>query len=401
MSSTDVLLSSVAKVFNGKTPSRDEQRAKGHPVLKIRDIDELGAFRGRFDSYVDHELASKFSSRFVQAGDTLILNAAHSATHVASKTCFATEEFAGSLATGEWLIIRPDHLSVDPRFVNHWINWSRTRQHLRDMVNGIHLYPKDVERLAIPKLERKEQERIAAILDKADLIRRKRQQALRLADDFLRSVFLDMFGEPGRHGWEMLTVTDMLAPRDGAIRTGPFGSQLLHSEFVDEGIAVLGIDNAVSNEFRWGKPRFITEDKYEEMKRYTVRPGDVIITIMGTVGRCAIVPEDIPIAINTKHLCCITLDHQKCLPEFLHAYFLTHPVARKYLASTAKGAIMDGLNMGIIKAMPVPQVPLHLQEEYREVVRKHHQMKTRLTAHQAEAERLFSSLQQRAFSGQF
>nr|UKE84375.1 hypothetical protein KXZ65_03235 [Pectobacterium sp. PL152] len=41
-----------------------------------------------------------------------------------------------------------------------------------------------------------EQKRIAAILDKADAIRRKRQQAIQLADDFLRSVFLDMFGDP-------------------------------------------------------------------------------------------------------------------------------------------------------------------------------------------------------------
>jgi type I restriction enzyme S subunit len=245
-----------------------------------------------------------------------------------------------------------------------------------------------------------EQQRIAAILDKADLIRRKRQQALLLTDDFLRSVFLDMFGDPSKHGWKMLAVTDMLSPKDGAMRTGPFGSQLLHSEFVDEGIAVLGIDNAVSNEFRWGKPRFITEAKYEEMQRYTVHPGDVIITIMGTVGRCAIVPDDIPTAINTKHLCCITLDHKKCLPEFLHAYFLTHPTARKYLASTAKGAIMDGLNMGIIKALPVPQVPLHLQEEYRDLVRAHSKMKVRLIDHQANSETLFSSLQQRAFSGQ-
>lgn len=46
----------------------------------------------------------------------------------------------------------------------------------------------------VPPLE--EQKRIAAILDKADTIRKKRQQAIQLADEFLRSVFLDMFGEP-------------------------------------------------------------------------------------------------------------------------------------------------------------------------------------------------------------
>jgi len=163
---------------------------------------------------------------------------------------------------------------------------------------------------------------------------------------------------------------------------------------------VLGIDNAVANEFQWRGRRFITEEKYKKLARYTVYPGDVLITIMGTCGRCAIVPDDIPVAINTKHLCCITLDQSRCLPEFLHSYFLMYPDARRYLSRTAKGAIMDGLNMAIIKGLPVTLPPIGLQQAFVDRIRAVRVAKVTHTAHLAELDALFATLQHLAFRGE-
>ena len=256
-----------------------------------------------------------------------------------------------------------------------------------------------IKTLPIPLPPLTEQKRIARILDAADALRAKCREALAQLDTLLQSIFLDMFGDPVRSGWTMVTVETLASSKSGAIRTGPFGSQLLHSEFVDEGIRVLGIDNAVANEFRAGEPRFITAEKYAELRRYTVRPRDVLITIMGTCGRCAVVPDGICTAINTKHLCCVTLDQGRCLPEFMHAYFLEHPIARRYLERSAKGAIMSGLNMGIIKALPIPAAPLDLQRRFAAIVHSVEQQKTRHGAHLAELDTLFASLQSRAFRG--
>ncbi|MBC7918812.1 MAG: restriction endonuclease subunit S [Rhodoferax sp.] len=285
----------------------------------------------------------------------------------------------------------------------HWLKYRLAGAGLNQMnraaaVPGLNREDAYRVEVLLPPLE--EQRRIAAILDQAETLRTQRRTALTQLDSLTQSLFLDMFGDAEVKGWPIETIAAVAHPDKGSMRTGPFGSQLLHSEFVAEGVSVLGIDNAVTNEFRWGERRFISEAKYRDLKRYTVKPGDVLITIMGTCGRCAVVPDDIPLAINTKHICCITLDKQKCMPEFLHVYFLRHPMARKYLAQTEKGAIMAGLNMGLIQAMPIPVPPLVLQQTFATRIQAIEALKATHRAALAELDALFASLQQRAFSGE-
>lgn len=148
MSSPKVRLLDVAEVFNGKTPPRSEHRDSGHPVLKIRDVDEDGNFRGEFNSFVDGAFALKFKKKWAQKGDILILNAAHNVDYVGSKTYLATAAVVGALTTGEWLIVRAGEKLL-PEYAFLWLTSFETRLRIKEIVKGIHLYPRDVENLSV------------------------------------------------------------------------------------------------------------------------------------------------------------------------------------------------------------------------------------------------------------
>lgn len=261
------------------------------------------------------------------------------------------------------------------------------------------MYVRDAERLRVllPPLE--EQRRIAAVLDAVDALRAKRRQALAKLDTLTQAIFIEATAPENRVGWDTASIESLASSSKSSIRTGPFGSQLLHEEFTNEGVAVLGIDNAVQNTFRWAERRYVSPEKYEQLQRFTVLPGDVLVTIMGTCGRVAIVPDDVPLAINTKHLCCITLNRKRCLPEWLWACVRFHPHVLRQLGAT-HGAVMPGLNMGRIKQAEVPVPSIKVQQRFVERKNEADRHMAVSRVDEAQLDALFASLQQRAFRGE-
>jgi type I restriction enzyme, S subunit len=224
--------------------------------------------------------------------------------------------------------------------------------------------------IPIPVPPPSEQQRCIEMLELADEAIRRARHAHRQTEELARRVYRSIVGpaHPAYATWVRKRIRDLATPEPGSIRTGPFGSTLRHSEFVRDGVAVLGIDNAVQNRFAWGERRYISERKYAELRRYTVKPGDVIVTIMGTTGRAAVVPDDIPSAISTKHLATITPDRTQIEPEFLAGAIQYDSAVRSQVPSN-RGAIMDGLNLGIVKDLLIAVPPIDLQRRFVEAMR--------------------------------
>lgn len=271
-----VPLKDCCDVVGGATPKRNtpEYWGNGVPWVTPKDVSKLkSSFLEDAPEYISQAGYESCSTYLLPKHSILLTSRAPIGNVAIAGRDMCTNQGFKSLIPRD---------GVDYSYLYHCIKYMSPQ--LQALGNGAtfkEISKKIVEEFEIPLPPLEEQKRIAAILDKADALCCKRQQAIDLTDQLLRSVFLDMFGDLAAKGWATTTVEKLASNTKGSIRTGPFGSQLLHSEFTESGVAVLGIDNAVKNIFRWAKPRFISTEKYGQLKRFTVRPGDLLITIMG------------------------------------------------------------------------------------------------------------------------
>ncbi|WP_448203591.1 restriction endonuclease subunit S [Azospirillum sp. sgz302134] len=161
--------------------------------------------------------------------------------------------------------------------------------------------------------------------------------------------------------WEVLRLESVLANVNTPMRSGPFGSALKKEELVESGIPFLGIDNVHAEQFVSKYKRFVTEEKFNELHRFAVRPRDVMITIMGTVGRCCVVPASIGLALSSKHVWAMTLDQRRCIPELVCWQLNYAPWILKEFERSAQGGVMGAINSSVLRELQIPVPPLEEQ----------------------------------------
>jgi type I restriction enzyme S subunit len=119
---------------------------------------------------------------------------------------------------------------------------------------------------------------------------------------------------------------------------------------------------------------------------------------MGTVGRSAVVPDNIKIAINTKHIVAMTLDAQKVNPNFISYTLTKNDELIRQIKRKSKGAIMDGLNIGIIKDLEIELPSIEEQNKFAKILKKIEDLKSTLM--KSNSENFTAAVIQKAFNGE-
>ena len=292
---------------------------------------------------------------------------------------------------------------VSPDFLFWWLK--AQKRHIQSKGRGAtfkEVSKKIVEDLQIPLPPLDEQKRIAGILDAADALRAKRREALAQLDTLLQSTFLDTFGDPVTNpmGWHVGRLEDYFSETRAGTCCGPFGSALKKHEYVEDGIPVWGIDNVKPNQFIQERSLFITPTKYAQLRRYSVEPGDILISRAGTVGRMCVALPTVEQSIIGSNLIRLTLNPGAMLPVYFACLYTFCGERLPGLRASGDDKSYSFLNTTRLKSLVVPLPRLDLQLRFAAVVESIEQQKASQRAHLAELDTLFASLQSRAFRGE-
>lgn len=287
---------------------------------------------------------------------------------------------------------------IEPRYLMYYLLVNAS--HLDSMgkgatVKGITL---DVLKdLSVPLPPLPEQKRIAAILDKADSIRRKRQEAVRLTEELLRSVFLDMFGDPVTNpkGWTVVKLKDTfdLKPQIGTIVPADEHGEQLVVRVGELGKVDVALDRCKS----------VTLSD-QELNRFYLSSGDFLLArAIGSadhLGKASIFQETSTPVVFDSHVMRLRFKKNVIHSTFFYEWLKSKGGKALFMRRAGQTAVQFNVNSEQISAIEIPLPPYFIQMKFValfEKVRKLYQKNN----HSLEGStQLFNSLLQHAFKGE-
>jgi type I restriction enzyme S subunit len=267
-----------------------------------------------------------------------------------------------------------------------------------------HVYAKDIAQISLNLPPLVEQKRIAAILDKANEIKAKRELALAKLDELAECTFIDMFGDPVQNemNWDLKTIEEIASSQKYSIVDGPFGSSLKSADYKNRGVPVVRIANVTKKgDFNPSNLLFISEDKFYQHQRSSIKANDVLVTRVGTLGNTCVFPNNIGNALlSTTGVCKITTNLNLMLPVFLHKAIKTKTFQSQIHAS-ASTSVQKYFNLTALKGWKIIVPPIDLQKLYVSKIEKIDKKIRLLNLNHSKIIDFYNSLQNQAFTTGF
>lgn len=377
-----VAIKDVARVITGKTPSKSEEDNFGGEIPFVTPAELNGS---AYVSYTPQTITEKGASKLKLVPRNSVMVCCIGSL---GKLAIADREVATNQQINSVVF---DAEKVNPKYGYYALSKLKPiMEKLAPSTTVAIINKSNFEALEIPLPPLAEQKRIAAILDKADAIRRKRQQAIQLADDFLRAVFLDMFGDPVTNpkGWDQVPFSSVGSLDRGKSKHRPRNDP-----------ALLGGDHPLIQTGEVANCRgYIREFSatYSDLGLAQSRKwsaGTLCITIAANIAKTGILtfPACFPDSVvgfqpNER----VTVEYVQHWLRFL----------QKNLEENAPQAAQKNINLEILRNLLIPVPKKSVQEKFSSIVSMVTAFEEKIATSGEELGDVFSSLSQKAFRGE-
>lgn len=361
------------------------------------DLYSIPAFEvGRPDVVYGAEIGS--AKQLVEPNDVLL---SRIVPHIRRAWVVGNDRGRRLVASGEWIVFRSNRFH--PQFLRHLLISDAFHVEFMKTVSGVggsllRARPAHVVKIHVPLPALAEQRRIAEILDKADALRAKRRAALAQLDTLTQSIFLDMFGESSANekDWPVARVGDV-ADVQGGLQVSVARKNLVRE------VPYLRVANVFRGYLDLKEIKVIRASDTEIAR--TMLLADDLLLVEGhgnpaEIGRGALWDGSIQSCVHQNHLIRARFDQKSIVPIYACTY-LNSPFGRRHLLRAGKTTSgLNTINVSEVRATPIPKPPLLVQMEFAKRVRAIARLKASYQTAYLESDRLFASLQHRAFHGE-
>lgn len=211
-------------------------------------------------------------------------------------------------------------------------------------------------------------EELFSELDSAvETLKKTKEQLAVYRQSVLKEAFEGNFTEIWRKrnkiqkDWKATPIQEFIKKEKNSLKAGPFGSALKKEFYVPSGYKVYGQEQVIAGDETIGD-YYINQAKYEDLISCKIAPNDVLVSLVGTVGKVLVLSPKCEAGIINPRLIKISLDPSKMLPYFFKYYFESGYLKSLY-KQKVHGETMDVLNMGMIKELPFPSCSVEEQRE--------------------------------------
>ncbi len=390
-----VKVGDIAEQVRGVTYSKEDafDAPKGGAIALIRanNITEDGL---DFSNLIWVGEGNVSAKQYLKRGD-IVIAASSGSISVVGKAAQLDNDFSGTFGAF-CKVLRPSS-KVHDRYLGHFLRTAAYRRLISSLAAGANinnLKNEHLDNLEIPLPPLDEQRRIAAILDQADDLRRKRRAAANLLGTFGDALFQSSFGDPVRN--ELRHNAGVLEEVIDPTRPITYGI-LKPGEDITSGVPYIRVVDIKNSRVNYGGVRRTSREIAHQYRRSKLNAGDLLFSIRGHVGRMSLTPPELDGANITQDTARLAV--QSAHPLFI-MYSLRHTSTQRWLADRTRGIAVQGINLGDLRKAPIVLPPEHQQGVFAERIEAAEAARGLGEVGLTRLEALFNSLQHRAFNGE-